>query len=63
MKKYRIYGCFLALGFITSCADTGCMDQHNPRPYWNKLEQEEKLAHRPAEKLTKDGKLPKSQQS
>ena len=57
-KWLKTYSSVLFLGLMSSCADTGCMDQYNPRPFWNQLEEEEKIANRPKAKLTKDGKLP-----
>ncbi|MBC61668.1 MAG: hypothetical protein CMP11_04355 [Zetaproteobacteria bacterium] len=41
-----------------SCMDMACMEQYNPRPFWSKLEKEQKNANRPKPKLTKEGKLP-----
>ncbi len=63
MKLKKTYLYFLALGLLSSCAETGCMEQYNPRPFWSKLEQEEKIANRPTETLTKDGKLKEEKKS
>lgn len=36
----------------------GCMEQYNPRPFWQKLEEERQIAAHPHSKLTAEGKLP-----
>lgn len=45
------------LGLLTSCS---CMDQYNPYPHWQKLEQERQTAQRVLPQLTPEGKLPAS---
>ena len=35
-----------------------CMEQYNPRPFWNRLADERQIAHFSVTKLTPDGKLP-----
>ena len=59
MKIKKTYLALFFLGSLCSCAEMSCMQQYNPKPFWNKLEQEEKIANRPAQTLTEDGKLKK----
>jgi len=37
---------------------SSCMDQYNPRPYWNQFENERNLANRNLPKLTEKGEIP-----
>lgn len=46
-----------------ACALTACLDQHDPRPHWEKFAAERELAHRVYPVLTADGKLPQPPQA
>ena len=57
----RLTMLLLSLLFCVSCMEMSCMEQYNPRPFWNKLEEEERNAHKKLPELTDDGKLPHSE--
>lgn len=44
---------------ISSVLLVGCMDQYNPRPYWQQFTQERQLTSAKHQKLTEKGELPK----
>lgn len=46
---------FVAVLFVFS---VGCMDQYNPRPYWNQFNQERALTSHTKAKLNADGTIP-----
>ena len=46
-----------------SCMDLSCMEQYNPRPFWKKLDEEQKTANRQLSKLSKKGELPETKEA
>jgi mono/diheme cytochrome c family protein len=57
MKRLKL--AILSLGSLSvvSCMDLSCMQQYNPKPFWDQLTQERKIAHAPKKKLTPQGTL------
>ena len=59
MHRFRFAALVLFAGIatlLTAC--NGCMDQHNPRPDWQRFEQERKTATAEVAQLNEDGTLP-----
>ena len=59
MSRLKKFFLFVSLLIINSCSELSVTEQYNPRPFWEKLTSERKVAHRKLPELTSRGELPK----